>query len=150
MSYKLTRLRDNLKKQSKEITFLEWNEDGSFKAKHKQPQIGFSLWMSPFNQFYTWQTTVITEIIEQTENTLHFKTENSEYHLQQIEDNFEDLSAQEFLEQLGDGEPITVKTYTFDKPKGTIWLEEADEVTLTDLGLDSQSLQDLLDEDNLL
>lgn len=150
MSYKLTRSRDNLQKQSKEIIYLEWKEDGSLKAKHENPQIGFSLWMSPFNQFYTWQTTVITEIIEQTQTTLHFKTENSEYHLEQIEDDFKDHSAQEFLEELEKGEAITVKTYTFDKPKGIIWLEEADEVTLTDLGLDSQSLQDLLDEDNLL
>ena len=150
MSYKLTRSRDNLQKQSKEIIYLEWKEDGKLKAKHENPQIGFSLWMSPFNQFYTWQTTVITEIIEQTQTTLHFKTENSEYHLEQIEDDFKDHSAQEFLEGLEKGEAITVKTYTFDKPKGTIWLEEADEVTLTDLGLDSQSLQDLLDEDNLL
>ena len=150
MSYKLTRSRDNLQKQSKEIIYLEWKEDGKLKAKHEKPQIGFSLWMSPFNQFYTWQTTVITEIIEQTQTTLHFKTENSEYHLEQIEDDFKDRSAQEFLEELEKGEAITVKTYTSDKPKGTIWLEEADEVTLTDLGLDSQSLQDLLDEDNLL
>ena len=150
MSYKLTRSRDNLQKQSKEIIYLEWKEDGKLKAKHEKPQIGFSLWMSPFNQFYTWQTTVITEIIEQTQTTLHFKTENSEYHLEQIEDDFKDRSAQEFLEELEKGEAITVKTYTFDKPKSTIWLEEADEVTLTDLGLDSQSLQDLLDEDNLL
>lgn len=150
MSYKLTRSRDNLQKQSKEIIYLEWKEDGKLKAKHENPQIGFSLWMSPFNQFYTWQTTVITEIIEQTQTTLHFKTENSEYHLEQIEDDFKDLSAQEFLEELEKGEAITVKTYSFDKPKSTIWLEEADEVTLTDLGLDSQSLQDLLDEDNLL
>ena len=150
MSYKLTRSRDNLQKQSKEIIYLEWKEDGKLKAKHENPQIGFSLWMSPFNQFYTWQTTVITEIIEQTQTTLHFKTENSEYHLEQIEDDFKDRSAQEFLEELEKGEAITVKTYTFDKPKGTILFEEADEVTLTDLGLDSQSLQDLLDEDNLL
>ncbi len=150
MSYKLTRSRDNLQKQSKEIIYLEWKEDGKLKEKHEKPQIGFSLWMSPFNQFYTWQTTVITEIIEQTQTTLHFKTENSEYHLEQIEDDFKDRSAQEFLEELEKGEAITVKTYSLDKPKSTIWLEEADEVTLTDLGLDSQSLQDLLDEDNLL
>lgn len=147
MSYKLTRTRDNLTKQSQKITYLEWNEDGSFKAKHTEPQIGCSVWMSPFNQFYTWQTTPITEIIEQTENTLHFKTENSEYRMEHIEDDMVDRSAADFISELT-GETITIKPYSFDKPKDADILD--DDVTITDLGLDSQELQDLLDEDNLL
>ena len=35
--------------------------------------------MSPFNDFFTWQTTQITEIIDKEENHLQFKTKNSEY-----------------------------------------------------------------------
>jgi hypothetical protein len=41
--------------------------------------------MSPFNQFFTWQTTVITEITEQREDYIKFKTENSNYELFKLE-----------------------------------------------------------------
>ena len=61
--------------------WLEWNEEGRFKAEHKEPAIGYSLIMSPFNQFFTWQTTPITEIVEQKEDYLKFKTKNSTYEL---------------------------------------------------------------------
>ena len=37
--------------------------------------------MSPFNYFTTWQTTVVTEIITNEDNFVHFKTMNSEYKL---------------------------------------------------------------------
>jgi hypothetical protein len=37
--------------------------------------------MSPFNQFFAWQTTVVTEIVEQKEDYIKFKTENSNYEL---------------------------------------------------------------------
>jgi len=40
--------------------------------------------MSPFNDFYTWQTTVITEIVEQKEDYIKFKTNNSVYELFKI------------------------------------------------------------------
>ena len=64
-NWKLVRERDGLTHRSKEVMWLEWNEDGTFKDKHDTPTIGRSLIMSPFNQFFTWQTTTITEIIEQ-------------------------------------------------------------------------------------
>jgi hypothetical protein len=57
------------------------DEDGTFKAKYDEPAIGRSLIMSPFNQFFTWQTTTITEIVEQREDYIKFKTENSNYEL---------------------------------------------------------------------
>ena len=34
------------------------------KAKYKKPAEGRSLIMSPFNEFFTWQTTDIIELIE--------------------------------------------------------------------------------------
>jgi hypothetical protein len=80
-NWKLVRERDGLVNQSKEIIWLEFNEDGSFKAKHDDPGIGRSLLMSPFNNFFTWQTTSITEIVEERENYIKFKTKNSIYEL---------------------------------------------------------------------
>lgn len=83
-NWKLVRERDGLTKQSKEVMWLEWNGDGRFKAKHTDPAIGRSLIMSPFNNSFTWQTTVITEIVEEREGYLKFKTENSVYELTKI------------------------------------------------------------------
>jgi len=80
-NWKLVRERDGLVNQSKEIIWLEFNEDGSFKAKHDDPGIERSLLMSPFNNFFTWQTTSITEIVEERENYVKFKTQNSNYEL---------------------------------------------------------------------
>ena len=67
-------------KQSKAIKWIEF-ENGRGKAMHDKPQIGYSLMMSPFNDFFTWMTTSITEIIEVSEHSCNFKTENSEYKL---------------------------------------------------------------------
>ena len=79
--YKLVRERDKLVKQSARVLWLEWNEDGTFKDKYDLPYIGRSLIMSPFNEFFTWQTTTITEIVEQRDNYIKFKTKNSNYEL---------------------------------------------------------------------
>jgi hypothetical protein len=83
-NWKLVRLNDGLTKKSKEVIWLEWNDDGSFKEKHDKPDIGRSLIMSPFNQFFTWQTTGIKEIIERKEDYIKFKTGNSIYELTRI------------------------------------------------------------------
>ena len=79
--YRLVRERDGITKQSADVIWLEFNEDGTFKEKHDKPAIGLSLLMSPFNQFFTWQTTIITEIVEQREDYVKFHTENSTYEL---------------------------------------------------------------------
>lgn len=79
--YKLVRERDGLTKQSEDVMWLEWNDEGRFKEKHTEPAIGRSLLMSPFNDFFTWQTTSVTEIVEQREDYIKFKTENSNYEL---------------------------------------------------------------------
>ena len=81
MNWKLVRERDGLTKQSNDVIWFEWNEEGRFKSKHKEPAIGRSLIMSPFNDFFTWQTTTITEIVEQTNSYIKFKTQNSNYEL---------------------------------------------------------------------
>lgn len=87
MNWKLVRERDGLTKQSKEVMWVEFNEEGRFKSKHDEPAVNRSLIMSPFNQFFTWQTTTITEIVEQRENYVKFHTENSTYELWKLNAN---------------------------------------------------------------
>jgi hypothetical protein len=84
MNWELVRSHDGLTKRSSKILWIEWNEDGTFKDKHDTPEIERSLIMSPFNQFFTWQTTTITELIEATDDLIRFKTRNSEYELRKI------------------------------------------------------------------
>jgi hypothetical protein len=79
--YRLIRERDKLTKESARVLWLEWNEDGVFKDKFEEPAIGRSLIMSPFNDFFTWQTTTVKEIVEQKNDYVKFKTENSDYEL---------------------------------------------------------------------
>lgn len=85
--YRLIRERDKLIKESAKVLWLEWNEDGTFKDKFELPAVGRSLIMSPFNNFFTWQTTTITEIVEQRDDYVKFKTENSNYELFKIDKN---------------------------------------------------------------
>ena len=77
--YKLIRENDGLCKRSDKILWIEFNKDGRFKEKYEDPAIGRSLLMSPFNDFFTWQTTQITEIIENTKDSIKFRTKNSIY-----------------------------------------------------------------------
>ena len=84
-NWKLVRSGDGLTKHSVDILWIEWNEDGTFKEKHDTFAIGRSLLMSPFNQFFTWQTTPITKIITRRPIAdifyVKFETENSVYKL---------------------------------------------------------------------
>ena len=84
-NWKLVRERDGLTKQSNDVMWIEFNEEGRGKSKHEEPAIGRSLIMSPFNDFFTWQTTTITEIVEQRDNYIKFKTQNSNYELFKLE-----------------------------------------------------------------
>jgi hypothetical protein len=91
VNWKLVRERDQLTRYSEDITWLEWGKDNHPKKRHKEPQVGFSLLMSPFNIFYTWQTTTIEEILEEREGYIKFRTSNSVYELFNIEDEKETL-----------------------------------------------------------
>jgi hypothetical protein len=79
--YKLVRGRDQLTKTSRDIKWLEFGEDGRYKADFSQIAVGRSLLMSPFGPSFTWQTTPVTEIIEKRHKYIKFKTENSNYEL---------------------------------------------------------------------
>lgn len=83
LNWKLVRERDGLTKRSADVIWLEFNEEGKFKSKHSEPGIGRSLIMSPFNDFFTWQTTGVTEILACTPDCeyVKFKTTNSTYEL---------------------------------------------------------------------
>jgi len=79
--YKLVRDRDQLTKTSMEIKWLEFEKNGNYKASFSNIAIGRSLIMSPFGIHFTWQTTLVIEIVEQREGYIKFNTENSNYEL---------------------------------------------------------------------
>jgi hypothetical protein len=83
-NWKLVREQDKLTMKSKSIKWLEFNADGTFKEQFQEAAIGRSLIMSPFNAFFTWQTTNVTEIVEQREDYIKFKTQNSNYELNKL------------------------------------------------------------------
>jgi hypothetical protein len=87
VNWKLVRESDGLTKASEDIGWIEFDDTGRAKKIHKYPAVGYSLIMSPFNWFFTWQTTVLTEILYMAEDgSMRFKTENSVYTLTKIED----------------------------------------------------------------
>lgn len=86
--YRLVRKNDGLVKKSEKVCFISFYKRNTkthlkdrFKSKHRKPKPGMSLLMSPFNMFFTWQTSTITEVIEERKDYIHFKTQNSEYEL---------------------------------------------------------------------
>lgn len=87
MNWELVRERDGLTKQSEKVMWIEFNDDGRFKERHDEIGLNRSLIMSPFNDFFTWQTTTVTEILEQTDEYVKFKTTNSVYTLSKINGN---------------------------------------------------------------
>ena len=83
-NWELVREHDGLTKQSVSVIWIEWDDMGRFKEKHNEPAIDRSLLMSPFNDFFTWQTTAVTEIMEHTTDLIVFKTQNSNYTLRKL------------------------------------------------------------------
>lgn len=80
-NWKLVREQDGLTKQSEKVIWIEFEGDGRFKEKYDEIGLNRSLIMSPFNDFFTWQTTTVTEIVEQQDGYVKFKTNNSVYEL---------------------------------------------------------------------
>lgn len=83
-NWKLVRENDGLTKQSEKVMWIEFNSDGRFKERYDEIGLNRSLIMSPFNDFFTWQTTTVTEILEQTNQYVKFKTNNSIYTLSKL------------------------------------------------------------------
>jgi hypothetical protein len=78
--YRLYR-SDRLQKRGHSVMWIEWNENGTFKASHKDPAVGRSLILDGNRFTYTWLTTPVKEILEQKENFISFTTKNSQYKL---------------------------------------------------------------------
>ena len=72
---------DGLVKRSEDVRWIEFNEEGRGKELHETPKVGLGLIMSPFNVFFKWKTTLVTEILEESDNYIKFKTQNSDYEL---------------------------------------------------------------------
>ena len=81
INWKLVRERDGINKQSEKVIWIEFNDDGRFKEKYDDIGLNRSLIMSPFSDYFTWQTTPVTEIVEQRDGYVKFKTKNSVYEL---------------------------------------------------------------------
>jgi hypothetical protein len=83
--WKLHRLNDELIRTSYDVMWIEFDENGRFKQKYDVPAVGRSLLMSPFNAFFTWQTTAITSFQQSVnEDEIVFSTKNSKYILERI------------------------------------------------------------------
>jgi len=83
-NWMLIRGRDGSTHHSLEVKWIEWNEDGTHNTSHVDVAVGRSLIMSPFNRYYTWMTTTVTEIVDQSDDYIKFNTENSSYTLTRI------------------------------------------------------------------
>jgi hypothetical protein len=79
--YKLIREHDGLTNAGNKILWIDWNKNGTFKKSHDEPKLNRSLIVDPYRGSYTWMTTVLTEIIEQREDYIKFRTSNSVYEL---------------------------------------------------------------------
>lgn len=85
-NWKLVRERDGLTQYGSKIGWIEWNDDSRFKEKHDGPAIGRSFILDPHRMSYTWMTTIVTEIIEESTDYVKFKTSNSVYELYKLYD----------------------------------------------------------------
>jgi hypothetical protein len=72
---------DGVKHRGNRVQWIEWKENGQYKGEYPKPAIGRSLLIDFAHGGYTWMTTVVTEIIEETADEIQFKTLNSEYTL---------------------------------------------------------------------
>ena len=87
MKYKLVRERDGLTHHARQIGWIEFKEDSTFKEKHDEPAIGRSLMLDPHRFSFTWLTTNVTEIVEQRDDYIKFKTRNSNYELWKLKND---------------------------------------------------------------
>ena len=84
---RLRRMSDGAGDAGARVEAIAWNEDGSFKeVVSDYPTVGCSLLVGSItartysNQDF-WLTTLVTEILEERDNYVKFKTKNSIYEL---------------------------------------------------------------------
>ena len=85
--YKLVRERDGLTHYGREMGWIEWGYNGRFSELHNKPQVGLSCILDPHRISFTWLTTSITEIVEEQEDYIKFKTRNSTYTLWRLKND---------------------------------------------------------------
>ncbi len=85
--YKLVRERDGLTHYGREMGWIEWGYNGRFSELHKEPQIGLSCILDPHRISFTWLTTSVTEILENQDGYVKFKTQNSNYELWRLKND---------------------------------------------------------------
>ena len=78
--FTLTR-HDGLVRKGNTITWIEWNENGTFKERHDKPAIGLSCILDGNRMSYTWLTTPVVEFGRGEDGSIWFNTENSKYTL---------------------------------------------------------------------
>jgi len=82
---KLRRVSDGAGETGVKSQAITWNEDGTFKeVVSNKPTVGCSMLVGSMTaRIYSrqdyWLTTVVTEILEEKEGYVRFKTGNSEY-----------------------------------------------------------------------
>lgn len=81
----LTRKKDEKVIKGNDVIYVEFGEDGKYKDFTKEFKVGNNLVMDFREGSFTWMTTKITNILEQTENYIIFVTLNSEYKLEKRE-----------------------------------------------------------------
>jgi hypothetical protein len=83
--YSLRRTRDGAGDSGTMSLLIRYNENKELEHKHNsRPEVGWAMQVgSIYARSYSaqdfWQTTYITEILEDTEEYVRFKTGNSEY-----------------------------------------------------------------------
>lgn len=81
----LRRISDNAGDAGARSEAIAWNPDGSFKEiVGRRPTIGCSMLVGSvtarsYQKYDYWLTTVVTEILEDRDDYVRFKTQNSEY-----------------------------------------------------------------------
>lgn len=80
-NYVLVREDDGKQIPCSVIKFIEWEENGTFKAVHDEPAVGRSIVVDPgpHGQF-RWMTSAIAEVID----SKHIKTNNSTYKIYEV------------------------------------------------------------------
>jgi hypothetical protein len=84
---RLRRTRDGEGESGARCEAISWNEDGTFKeVVGHRPVVGCSMLVGSvtarsYSDRDYWLTTKVTEIIEEREDYVRFKTGNSEYEL---------------------------------------------------------------------
>lgn len=82
VTYTLVRERDGMTLSGTVADWVEWSEEGRYKAHHPEPALDRSLILDKHKgDFFTWLTTPITQLLVNTNDTIVFETQNSKYTL---------------------------------------------------------------------